>query len=365
MKKAILHVMNYAAVYRGNFIDSLESLNKELREVNAENIYVFPKSAAENNSNIWIEELKAEGRECHYLTERFFQDVRFLRKLISDKQITIVHTHFITMKQFLLVNQAIKGTEAKIVMHFHNHAGRSSNRLKNALKRFIYRKCVMIGVSASVATELKEVYPKNTVYEVDNAINFCRLDRYENLDRKTYSIQPNERICLMFGFDFYRKGVDLAVKAIEKVRANGEKVVLLISLSSNMESVKENIKNLLGEFPDWIKLLNARNDVASYYGIADVFLSPSREEGFCYSAVEAAYCGCQVVASRIPAQENLEIPNALWFESENTQMLAERIKNTLQREPYKTDESIQEFLKKRYDLRQWAKQVIKIYDTIG
>ena len=104
----------------------------------------------------------------------------------------------------------------------------------------------------------------------------------------------------MFGFDYYRKGVDLAIEALSEIINEKEDVCLLISLSSNKDFVLSKIRKRFNTIPDWIKILELRNDIVTYYHLSDAFLSPSRSEGFCNSLVEGAYCEIPLIASKIP-----------------------------------------------------------------
>jgi len=62
------------------------------------------------------------------------------------------------------------------------------------------------------------------------------------------------------------------------------------------------------------------HNVASYYNSSDIFLSSSREEGFTYSVLEAAYCNPMIIASEIGGHP-LDIPFISHFESGNVNQL--------------------------------------------
>jgi len=183
-------------------------------------------------------------------------------------------------------------------------------------------------------------------------------------------VYAGDRLALMFGFDYLRKGVDLAVQAVQSLRASGEAVSLAIVLSSRREQVERAILTQLGEsrLPGWILLLPPRSDVGSYYRLADVFLSPSREEGFCYSLVEAAYCMVPVLASAIDAQRDLALPQDAFFAPNDEQALTGAIRRVLCKpdSPAKTEALAQ--AKRRvtesYSLQAWANTLARIYGGI-
>ncbi|MBQ4530065.1 MAG: glycosyltransferase family 4 protein [Lachnospiraceae bacterium] len=366
MPGTILHIMNYAASYRGNFIDSLWSLDKKLQLEGLKNIYLFAGDAKSEGPMSWIKEMQQQGEEVYFLAENRNQDAGLIRKLIEEKNVKAVHTHFITMQQYLAVYQATFGKKIPVFMHMHNHSKVAGNPIKNIIRRTLYRKCIMIACSESVYHSLERDYPKNEKYSIDNGVNFSRLDSYENLREEDFGLEKSEGVFLIFGFDFYRKGVDLAVKALKELRNQGHSFSLLVSLSTNFEQVEKNIIDILGEMPSWIKVISARNDVATLYNFVDVFLSPSREEGLPYSVVEAGYSSCSVVMSDISAQVHLKIPYGYWFESENVEDFADKILKA-QKEHIKKLENwdkAKQSMRENYALDTWSEQVEKLYKKI-
>lgn len=224
----------------------------------------------------------------------------------------------------------------------------------------------MIACSESVYQSIERDYPDNIKYSVDNGVNFDRLDNFSQLTRKEFSIPDEDAVFLIFGFDFYRKGVDLAVQAVNQLRKEGKKYSLLISLSTNFEMVEKSIIDIIGELPDWVHIIKARNDVASLYNFAELFLSPSREEGLPYSVVEASYCRCSVVMSDISAQVNLKIPYGKWCVAESVENLANAIEMSVAEHGLKLEnmDSVQSQMKTNYSLDNWAGKIQTIYREV-
>lgn len=106
----------------------------------------------------------------------------------------------------------------------------------------------------------------------------------------------------------------------------------------------------------------------------DFFLSPSREEGFTYSVVEAAYCGCQVILSRCPGQEEYmkhQIPPFHWLEDPNTVDITNDLTQEILRAykmPQGTKEEMvresQKYLESHFKMNKWVEDVVKIYGEL-
>lgn len=362
----VLHVMNYAASYRGNFMDSLEYLDGELEKQGLRNIYLFTKAAREPGPSSWIKEIEQSGGTVKYLEENAVRDSALVRHMIKQEDVKLVHTHFITMKQYLGVWLGTMGLGIPVVMHMHNHSRKAGNMWKGALRRFLYSKCIMVACSDSVYRSLERDYPGNRKYAVDNGVNFARLDTSGQLNNRDFGFPDEDKVFLIFGFDFYRKGVDLAVRAISGLREKGYPYSLLISLSTNFEEVEREIASILGMVPDWIRIIPARNDVATLYNFAELFLSPSREEGLPYSVVEAAYSQCSVVLSSISAQAGLKIPYGYWFEDGDVEEFEEKIVAAVREHPQKLAhmEQSREMMRENYALDTWGRKMSALYKEI-
>src|SRR6185369_15169784 len=100
-----------------------------------------------------------------------------------------------------------------------------------------------IGCSESVAVEYQKNFQieDKKITHVTNAINFKRLNKFDQLERADYQIGDNTKVFLLFGFDYYRKGVDLVLEAMDRLVAEGHNVCLLLSLSTNKEIIESKI----------------------------------------------------------------------------------------------------------------------------
>ena len=69
MPGTILHIMNYAASYRGNFMYSLVSLDGKLRADGVKSIYLFTREAKIQSSLSWFGEIQRQGEDVYFLSE--------------------------------------------------------------------------------------------------------------------------------------------------------------------------------------------------------------------------------------------------------------------------------------------------------
>ena len=370
--KSVLHLTDYGAPYEGNFVASLRALEARLGEQGCQMTYVFPPRAADRP---WARAMATEKQNVHVLLPGgFFSYFRQVRRLLIDTRADVLHVHFIHYREKIasLLASRLCGRKVRLVVHLHNHLCLPTSFLRALPQRF-YLAFVerFVCCSPSVANQLvTDGIPARKVSVAENAIAFKRLDAFAALDPAALGLPEDAKIALMFGFDFFRKGVDIAVEAVGLLRARGEQVALAVVLSSREEEAKKNILAQLGEnvLPEWIVLLPPRGDVGSYYHMADVFLSPSREEGFCYALVEAAYCETPVAASAIGAQKDLQLLSCVFFEPGNASALADALALQLAlRSEADADASLKaakERVVQAYSLSAWADALARAYDLL-
>ena len=367
--KTILHLTDYGAPYAGNFIASLTALESLLDSNEAKTVYVLPPRASDR---VWAQEM-AQTHDVRFLKNGgFFSYLRQVRGLLKETNADVLHEHFIHFSEKLAAWFASKtcGHRVETVLHLHNHIELPKSPLLR-LPHMLYFRSVsrFVCCSESVAAHIiADGVTKERVRVAQNAIAFERLDCFDSSVRASLHLPQQAKLALMFGYNYSIKGVDLAVNAVRLLREReGLPFTLAVALSSNLEQVRLRICAELGvsDVPDWILLLPPREDVSSYYRMADVFLSPSRQEGFCYALVEAAYCRTPVLASAIDAQKDLALPKSAFFPPEDAEALASALLRVLSEEHTASRaqalEQAGERVRQTYALSRWAERVLAAY----
>ena len=369
----VLHVTDYGAPYEGNFVASLRALEARLNQAGSGMVYVFPR----RSGNVaWTQAMIREKQNVHLIqSDSFFAYARQIRRLLQESGATILHEHFIHYKQKLAALLAAKtcGHRVNTVLHLHNHIELPTSPLRRLPHLLQFSSVArFVCCSESVAAHLtRDGINPSRIRVAQNAIAFERLDRFDPDLRETLSLPQNAKLALLFGYNFEVKGVDIAVEAVRLLsERSAQPVYLAIALSSHREEVHSRICAQLNlpELPEWIMLLPPREDVASYYRLADVFLSPSRQEGFCYALIEAAYCRTPVLASAIDAQKDLALPQEAFFPPQDASALCDAMAqvfaepDTPQRAERLSLASAR--VVETYSLAHWAERVAAVYEEI-
>ena len=346
----ILQFADYGAPYEGNFIQSLTHLENKLS--GDKTVYLFTK-VAQNQE--WTKKLQ----NVFFLRGNLFENIKIFRKIIKEEHIDIIHTHFSVLKYDLALKIARMTSKKTIyIRHMHMLYKPKGNFIFEKIKTVISNADIEIACSDAAYDAMVSAgsIKKERLYMVPNGIAFERFDRYETLEK-------NSRHILMFGYNYAVKGVDLAIKAVEKLVSAGEDIRLNIVIAKNDQLIKKTIEENFNAVPGFVELLPPRNDIATYYKHSDLFLSASREESFCYAVREAAYCECPVVASDIPAHN--DIPADFRFKSGDDLDLYKKLAFTINlKNKQEIIRTSKEFVIKKYSIESWSRQISDIYNTL-
>ncbi|MEG2670447.1 MAG: glycosyltransferase, partial [Oscillospiraceae bacterium] len=243
----ILQFADYSAPYEGNFIKSLRHLEEMLKPHRV--VYLFTLNTKHQE---WVKSFD----NVYFLTESTMKNIAIIMKIIKKEKINLIHTHFSIMKYDLPLKIArIFSRKTLYVRHMHMIYINKKNWLLEKFKKSVANADVEIACgSATFDAMLSAGIDKTRLYLVENGIDFSRLDKFETINSAGYNI-------LMFGYNYHIKGVDIAIKAIEKL----PNTTLNIVLAANASDVKQNIMHDFGKIPENVNFLSPREDIATYY----------------------------------------------------------------------------------------------------
>jgi glycosyltransferase involved in cell wall biosynthesis len=307
---SVVHISAFGSPYSGNFIASLRTLDGALRSQGWRLAYVLPNSASQWP---WFAELSAAGARIHVISGRrnLLATALSLVRIARRDNGLILHTHFSSFDvsasaaRFLL---KLMGHDVRVVWHYHSPYGPDTS-LRRRTKDFVKLRIFGAGAYALAVTELirdEIVHRGFNARHADWLLNGVDLRRPASPGnpreevRQELGVTPTTTAALLFGWDPFRKGVDVAVDAVRKLTSSGREVVLLVV---GEQATREFIlQHCGGSIPEFVRLAPPRECVADLYGAADVFLSVGRAEGMTYSLGEAMAASLPVIVSDIPGQ---------------------------------------------------------------
>lgn len=352
----VLQVCAYGADYPGNFVASLTALEKALHEKGIQTIYAFVERARDKD---WCREI-CRRTKVYFLPEAkariLPKTYQIFRSIYRENDIGIVHSHF-ELYDMPATLTAPKGT--RVFWHLHDpiDPGRGLRRILWKLQYGVVSKGAYL---ISVADHYRDAvikmgFPENQTTTILNAINLDRIQLCPGAKEKTFDF-------LTFGWDFFRKGDDLILKACDRLEEEGYQFRLLLN---GNEKTWPKLNEYMGQrTPRYLTTGDPVENINELFAVSAVFLQASRRETFSYAVCEAAYAGLPVISSDIPGLEWAHsLPTVEFFETENWEQLYQMMKNRLNQESNDVESVAytREIIEGRYSLRVWVENVMKCY----
>ncbi len=362
----ILMILNFKNSFEGSFMRSISALSEQLIADGAKIVYLIPEKS--KNSE-WAKSLTGDGSSVYHFKKGLLNTLPtagLIKKIISKYDIKIIHSHFFSYIQHLPVSLA-KGNRKDIdyIVHVHKSPPRRSP-LYDKIAMVLTNATVYIGVSEAIGNRLS-INGRPTL-TLANAVDFSRLEFYDESVKKSDYLSPGcEKTLLMFGHHFEEKGVDGVIKMLMDYDKE-HKIQLLVAVSENVNEGLNAVKEICGDVPSWIKLLPARNDIATYFRLADAFVLANQKEGSPYTMIECAYMGIPIIYYDTASQNEMNIPWSVKVNpsdpAELYKALCEIYQEDLQ-ETYSMGIESKEYVTKKYSLGTWVYEMLNIYKNIG
>ena len=349
--KNILQVCAYAAPYPGNFINSLKKLADRNLKKGYNTIFAFPITAQKID---WCRDLEREYK-IYYLplnkARIYFKTYSVLKQIFQENDIEIAHSHF---ELYDIPTKVCAPKNTKVFWHLHDALDLIYSKSKifhkllwKAQYRYFGKKVKLLSVSEKGKKfAISLGFDKKNAFFVPNGIDTDRI-RVRNISSKDIDY-------LMFGWDYYRKGVDI----LESVLKNNFCERNFVVINSDEKKI---------EFSNGSKLNfeSPVSDVSQLYSNTKVFLHISRQEGLSYALLEAIYSGCLVICSDI--DQNLfakNIPTVHFVKVGDADDLYNKIKQIERGNIFVNQEKIFEaksIIDKEYSLSSWINVMERYY----
>lgn len=367
----ILIAANYATPQSGNFIASMVSLNRALRQQGDTPYFVFPDCTNTRRDSSWVSWLIEEKCTVHLIKRDQSEEAQLceLQDFIHQHQIDVLHIHFAMYQSLLLRHR--KALPVKIVVHDHADFATDKPLLRqkayNLLLSLRYR---LKGIGMiSVSARRNNSYCFCRHWHVPNGLSRQRHVRHSQTReecREHLGIRPEDKVCLFLGWALRLKGLDIACKAIEQLHQHDPRIMLAIVGVGNppTEKAKAFLRTQAGVDPyaPWIRYLPDAEDMFAYHRMADVYLSASRTEGFSYGILESISENTPVAFSDIPGTRWVQAyDHSFMYPVEDSAACAHAISQALHagRSPSNSTQ-----ITAAYSIDLWCQRIIEIYRSL-
>lgn len=379
MSQSVVHIASYSAPYPGNFIAALRSVDAQLRARGWRHVLLFDARA---RAFSWSGELAAEGLEVGFLpppgTAATWTIAKQIVGVARSVDATLLHTNLAGYDLAAWVAQQrlkLEGRQVQLVWHLQSPIPNKRDRLfKDPLKFHVLgRSAHIIPVSHPISEDIRARGARsNHIHTIPNGVDLQHATRSVSAGRAELRAQFEFReadfVLVSFGWDPYRKGVDVMLDAVKAALASRPGLRLLLVGGERME---EFIRTHLGchQPPDWLRIVPPRATVADFYRLADGFVLGSRKEGLPFAVCEALANGLPVVSSRIEGVEEWAsgAPGIVFYEPGDAEGLRQGIAKVEGWTPAhrrEMAEANRRLAEEKLSLTTWTRRLLAVYDTV-
>jgi len=267
-------------------------------------------------------------------------------------------------------------TKSKSINVEHGTFARASDRIdKNNIFKKIIRKYLwghfekiavkkakkVVAVSEETKESIEKYYKRKDAIVILNAVDtnlFLKKDKLES--RKLFNLPKDKKLILFVGRLSYEKSPEMIYELAKKFEKEDANFVFATDRILNWD-----LKNT-------IFLLNIPNEKLPYlYSACDVFILPSKHEGFAYTLIEAMACEILFVISKVGGAFEIyeKIPELRKFilDNLNTDEFYNKIKEILEMsdlEKNKLSNLARKFVLENCSLEIWKEKWIKLINEI-
>lgn len=295
-----------------------------------------------------------------------FRHISFLlqlNKIIRENHIQVMHVHEGNFMSFFLLLK-IMNPSLKVFFTVHDTYIFSELSRKNRLiASFVCTKIIAIS-DAVRADILKNGVTQKKIIRIYNGVNFNRFD----VEKRHKSELP---IILTNVARFFpeKKGQDIFIRAAAILKSKGYDIKALFAgapITNDGKAIKD-MHKLCADMgvEEIISFLGNIDDIPKLLEQTDIFVIPSRYEGFGIAAVEALAMGIPCVASDIEGLNEVVNSSELGevFAAGDEKELADKLEYVINYLHTYNPLLISENIKKRFSIESMVEQLITIYNT--
>lgn len=359
----VLHVINNLAPEGAQTL--LVNLSNEFAKKGLEHkIFILGKSNSFLHNQLEKNNIKIIGGK----RESLFNPLIIFDLKNEMENFDIVHAHlFPSIYWVILAGFLTSKGKIPTIITEHSTSNNRRNRfifkISDALFYRVYKRIISISEETkdSLIKWLKFTAKKTiTIY---NGINISKYKNARSLGlRSMLELNPSDRILLCVGSLREPKNHILMLRALSNLI---EEYKLVIIGEGNLQNKLIEETKLL-DISKRVFFLGVKPDVERYYKSCDLFVLPSKWEGFGLVAAEAMAAGIPVLVSNVPGLSQVVGDAGFHFESENENDLANQI-NYIFDHPLEAARRV-ELAKQRvemFSIETMAEKYLNVYNSLS
>ncbi len=324
-----------------------------------------------------IELYKAAGAQVTAISPRFEIDpfyVQKLKKFLKEQKIDVVHVHDKSGANALMSAYLAK-TPVR-VSNVHTPLSQwQINLIKKAINlvAYFFVTRLLSQQEIAITKEVKRIKVSEGIpaSKITVIPNYAELPTNASHDKKVQFLQKwvfvDKLVIGVVGRTSAEKGQDLLIKAFYKLSHEFDHIRLAIigggPLQENYQTMLKELKLseksvITGIFPD--------EDKSTLFSTLNIFVFPSRAEGFGYVPLEALSLGIPVIASGLPVLKEVLGEHAMYFEPENVESLQEQLRYAITNyEELKSQQEGTNWIIQKYGFEKFISSYLNLYEELA
>lgn len=173
------------------------------------------------------------------------------------------------------------------------------------------------------------ILPRKHLELIHNGLNLSDSDFFDKEEaRRKLGLEASDFVVGCIANFYATKGLDILIDAINLTKDKEIKCVI-IGDGELRHDLEDKIKNY--NLEDRILLTGRKNEAYKYLKAFDIYISPSRKEGFAWAILEAMNAGLPVIATRVGSAEEMieDGVSGVLVKPNNPKSIADSLKNAL------------------------------------
>ncbi|MEQ9309362.1 MAG: glycosyltransferase family 4 protein [Balneolaceae bacterium] len=291
-----------------------------------------------------------------------------LRKRISSSNFDLVHINWLYPDGLIIPTLKKEGLKTILTIH-------GSDWYKNQNKKNLFRilsrslqaadRILVVGPNLEDDILAKLPFLRKKLFRINNSVD-TNIYSLPSEKEKTIAIQKlnwdeKKTHLLCIGNHRPEKGIDLLVNSISDIPELPKNIHFHIVGNRDSESINSSPNNELITFHNTV----TPEELINYYHASDVYISPSRKEGFGLTMIEAAATGLPVLATPTGiAPEFITSDNGILTKNFDKTSLSEGILKILQKLDSFSRHTIRESVVNTFDNEIIKNKLIEHYDEL-
>lgn len=307
------------------------------------------------------------GRFPHLVTRTIS---RAVTAYLKHQKVDLVHVHWL-YPDGLAIPEIRNALGIPVVLSIHGsdwYNTRNKPNLKKLLEGSLFAADKIMTVGTKLKRDIQEAYPelKERLDVTYNPVDFKKFIPAESRDSAIRHMgwDPGKKHLLCVANISQEKGIDVLLDAMEKLQNEN----LLLHVIGNVPDspYSRSIISRINRSDHVILHPPASHDtIPDYYKACDLFVLPSRREGFGLSAAEAIACGKPVIATKSGGPEDIVTgDNGQLVDVDSPGQIADAIRQILTGRAGLQQETIRSSIKTKFDSEKIIQDIGRMYENI-